>query len=260
MMSDSWKFRRETLDELIYHGVVITNEYRLPTRFNPWDIVIDIGAHIGSFTYAVVSRGCQQVFSLEPDRANFEIASEHLRPSIEKGFVKLVCAAAWRSDPNDDVLRYDGYHAFPKSFPVLEGILNTGSGSVMWGVGEPVPKLAFDSIIDQVTEQGEQSVRLLKLDCEGAEWPILLTSERLHLIDEICGEFHEIGGEFLEISEDRLVKETIFAIGDDKKFTIDRLVGFLNDAGFDVNFRRHQRPTGEFEGLGLFFAKRQGIA
>jgi hypothetical protein len=110
--------------------------------------------------------------------------------------------------------------------------------------------------VDRATNNGEHRVRLLKLDCEGAEWPILLTSQRLGLIDEICGEFHEIGGQFLEISEDRPEQQPVFSFANVEKFTIDMLVDTLSDAGFAVTWRRHTRPTGAIEGLGLFFATR----
>jgi hypothetical protein len=85
----------------------------------------------------------------------------------------------------------------------------------------------------------------------------LLTSQRLHLIDEICGEFHEIGGQFLEISEDRPEKQPVFAFANVEKFTIDVLVDFLEGAGFSVTWQRHRRPSGSPEGLGLFFATRE---
>ena len=259
-MTETWRFRNGTLDQAIFNGVVVYNEYGLPDRFAPGDIVIDIGAHIGSFAEAVVSRGCENVYCVEADRTNFEIAAENLRPHIDTGSVQLVSGAAWRSDRNADELCFDGYHPFPKSFAGMEGILNTGNGSVVWGTGEPVAKIAFDGIVDLVTNHGEHRVRLLKLDCEGAEWPVLLTSQRLGLIDEICGEFHEIGGEFLEIGEDRPVKQPVFSFANVEKFTIDVLVEYLGDAGFAVTWHRHKRPTGALEGLGLFFATRGAAA
>ena len=257
-MTEEWRFRNGTMDKMIFNGVVLLNEYQLPIRFAPEDVVIDVGAHIGSFAEAVVSRDCENVYCIEPDRTNIEISSENLKPYIKKGYVRLVQGAAWRSDPNTDELYFDGYHPFPESFPGMEGIINTGNGSVIWPSGEPVTKVAFDEIVDAVTNHGEKRVRLLKLDCEGAEWPILLTSQKLDLIDEICGEFHEIGGEFLEISENRSMKEPVFSNGVSEKFTIDLLVSHLNDAGFNVTYHRHSRPTGALEGLGLFFAKREG--
>ena len=256
-MSEPGRFRNGTLDNAIFNGVVVFNEYRLPARFAPGDIVIDVGAHIGSFAHAVLSRGCENVTCVEADRTNCEIAAENLRPDIENGRVQLVRGAAWRSDRNTDELYFDGYHPFPKSFTGMEGILNTGNGSVVWGSGEPVAKIAFDEIVDRATNYGERPVRLLKLDCEGAEWPILLTSQRLGLIREICGEFHEIGGQFLEISEDRPAKQPIFSFANVEKFTIDVLVDTLSDAGFTVTWCRHRRPTGSLEGLGLFFATRE---
>jgi FkbM family methyltransferase len=249
-------YRNGTLDQAIFNGVVGFNEYQLPDRFAPGDIVIDIGAHIGAFAQAVLSRGCENVYCIEPDGANFEIAADYLRPHIDNGSLKLERGAAWRSDRNTDELRFDGYHPFPKSFTGMEGIVNTGNGSVIWGNGEPVAKVAFDEIVDRVTDNGQHRVRLLKLDCEGAEWPILLTSQRLGLIDEICGEFHEIGGEFLEISEDRTEKQPVFSFANIERFTIDVLVKTLTEAGFTVTWRRHTRPTGSIEGLGLFFATR----
>ena len=121
-------------------------------------------------------------------------------------------------------------------------------------------KVAFDGIVDRVTNNGQHRVRLLKLDCEGAEWPVLLTSQRLGLIDEICGEFHEIGGQFPEIGEDRAGQQPVFSFANLEKFTIDVLVDHLNDAGFTVTWHRHTRPTGALEGLGLFFATRGAAA
>jgi FkbM family methyltransferase len=242
---------------MIFNAVVALNEYRLPSRFAPTDIVIDVGAHIGSFAYAVVTRGGEHVYSIEPDRANCACARENLQPYIEQGYVQLMEGAVWRSDPNDDELRVDGYHVFPPSFAGLAGILNTGGGSVMWGVGDPVAKLALDDVIDLVTRQGERRVRLLKLDCEGAEWPALLTSRRLHLIEEIVGEFHEIGGPFVEIGEDRPSNGQMFKSDRVARFTIDELVPILQEAGFDVTHVRHRRPDGALEGLGLFFATRR---
>ncbi len=254
-MDDEWKFRPGTLDRAIFNGVVYLNEYQLPSLFGPDDVVIDIGTHIGSFAHAAATRGCHHVYSVEPDAVNVEIAAENLRSYIANGDVQLLRGAVWRSDINNDQLRFDGYHVFPNSHVELAGILNTGNGSVVWGVGNPVEKIAFDDLVDIGTKNGERRIRLLKLDCEGAEWPILLTSQRLHLIDEICGEFHEIGGEYVEISEGRDVGEPIFRY-DGSSLTVDLLISFLTGAGFRVDYQRHRRPSGALEGLGLFFARR----
>jgi protein-L-isoaspartate O-methyltransferase len=155
-MTEAWKFRSGTLDHGIFNHVVLFNEYQLLDRFAASDIVIDVGAHIGSFAQAVLSRGCRNVTCIEPDRSNFELASVNLKPHIDNGDVQLVCGAAWRSDDNSDQLYFDGHHAFPDSFPGLGGVINTGGGSVIWGGHEPVAKIAFDEIVDRVTEGGSR--------------------------------------------------------------------------------------------------------
>jgi FkbM family methyltransferase len=265
-MSDVWTFRSGTVDRMIFNGVVGHNEYNLPYSFTPSDVVIDVGAHIGSFAFAAVQRGCQHVYSFEPDRDNCSRAETHLREYIDAGRVRLSRQAVWRSDANDDQLRFDGYQMFPASFSGMEGILNTGNGSVLWGTGDVVEKIALDDVIDGIIANGAANstangsgrgrIRLLKLDCEGAEWPILLTSRRLHVIDEIAGEFHELGGPYLEIGEERPPTPIVFESDRVTSFTIEELARVLTETGFTVTHRRHRRPDGALEGLGMFFAVR----
>jgi FkbM family methyltransferase len=255
-MSDVWTFRPNTMDRWIFDGVVRHNEYQLPDRFTPLDTVIDVGAHIGTFAYAVIDRGCRHVYSFEPDAENCRMAENHLSQYIDAGWLRVTQKAVWRSDTNDDELRLDGYQKFPESFPGMEGILNTGSGSVLWRNGDAVAKIALDDAIDEITANGKRRIRLLKLDCEGAEWPILLTSRRLDLIDEIAGEFHEIGGSYPEIHENRPEAPLVFQSDRVTGFRIEELARVLTEAGFDVTHFRHRRPGGVMEGLGMFFAKR----
>ena len=59
----------------IFKLVVDENEYNLPPRFNPDDIVIDIGAHIGGFSYASLS-AVQKVYAFEAHPENHAIASK----------------------------------------------------------------------------------------------------------------------------------------------------------------------------------------
>jgi FkbM family methyltransferase len=255
-MSDVWTFRPGTLDRLVVNDVVCRNEYQLPDCFHASDVIIDVGAHIGCFAYAAIQRGSRQVHCYEPDRDNCRRTETHLREYLDAGWVQLSELAVWRSDRNDDELRFDGYQPFPKSFVGMEGIINTGNGSVLWGSGEVVAKVALDEAIDRITSHGARRIRMLKLDCEGAEWPILLTSQRLHLVDEIVGEFHELGGPYLEIGEDRPATPLVFHSDRVSSFTIDELSRVLTESGFTVKHHRHRRPDGALEGLGLFFAVR----
>jgi hypothetical protein len=125
---------------------------------------------------------------------------------------------------------------------------NTGGGNVLWSAeGPQVESIALDDVIDRVTKRGRKRVRMLKIDCEGSEFTILMTSRRLHLIDEIAGEFHEFGGAYdaNPIPERARVPRV-------ERFTIEELTATLERAGFQVTSHRHPNSH-----LGLFHAVNQ---
>ena len=231
--------RPGTLDRFIYEQVVERNEYCLPDRFGSADAVVDLGVHIGAFALAALTRGCGHVYGVEADRENLRLAAANLRQYIDDGAVTLTHGAAWRSDLNDDELAFQGY-------PSYGATVNTGGGRVVLARnGEPVPKVNFDAFILDATHEGKRRVRFLKVDCEGSEWPILLTSERFDLVDEIAGEFHEVG-------EDGTDSEGIYAGS-----TCEELGETLGEQGFDVTFRPYPLRVHFFRSIGLFFAKRK---
>lgn len=179
-------FRGGTFDGGIFRDVVEKNEYELPERFSSKDVIIDIGAHIGTFSYACVQRGARRVLAFEPEIENFRIASHNLREFGRQ--VRIDCRAVWRSDQHCSALLYSGY---PEGYTSV----NTGGGTVILSHEreanhkrkEVVRSVSLDEILRRFSR-----VSLLKLDCEGSEWPILLTSRLLDRVQKICGEYHEL--------------------------------------------------------------------
>jgi FkbM family methyltransferase len=239
--------RPRTIDEYVYCQVVEVNEYRLPERFAEADIVVDIGTHIGTFAYAALQRGPCKVYGIEPDKENFEIAMSNLRPFIERGQVTIIHGAAWRSDANEDSLFFHGYQS-------IGDIINTGGGRVLSQIGGcPVRKINFDAFLLDITENGTKQVRFLKLDCEGSEWPILFTSNQLHLISEISGEIHE-----MHVGSNQ---ETAWGEGAGKAsscgfFNVEDLINLLERHGFEVNYSPCCSGPPFFEQLGMINARR----
>jgi len=231
--------RRGTFDQFIYEEVVERNEYRLPDRFEPADVVVDVGVHIGAFAHAALIRGCGHVHGVEADRENLRVATENLQRYIDEGAVTLTYGAAWRSDFNDDDLSFQGYPSYGRT-------VNTGGGRVLpVRNGELLPKVNFDVFLLGATRGGEERVRFLKLDCEGSEWPILLTTKRLDLVDEIAGEFHELGADGPD------------SVDVYSGLTCEDLVKILGEQGFDVTFYHYPFRVHFFRRIGLFFAKRK---
>ena len=236
MPDSAFCFREETQDWEIFSATFLNNEYRLPETLGPDDVVIDVGTHIGSFAYLALVRGAGRVYGFEPDLANFELATRNLRV-----FGDRVCVqrkAVWRSDRKDDALyAYDSMGS------------NTGGGCLLWMEGgEKLDVIAFDDLIDEATEGGRKRVSILKLDCEGAEFPILLTSRWLHLIDTICGEYHELDDSILGRGRlpERLRVEGV------EHYDRAVIVSHLEKAGFRVTSTRDP-VTPQF---GFFFARR----
>lgn len=183
---DGFLFRGGTCDRNIYHDVCERNEYALPERFAPGDLVIDVGAHVGSFSYACLQRGAGRVLAFEPERENYRLAMYNLRPFRQR--VRLHQKAVWRSDRHPGVLLHSGYS-------VDDFLVNTGGGTVLLPdeVTPHHPRKEVVSAVglDQILRRYPK-VALLKLDCEGSEWPILFTSSLLGRVERICGEYHEL--------------------------------------------------------------------
>lgn len=173
-----WQLRRRTLDRRIAFQVLVQNEYRLDRSFGRDDRVLDIGAHIGSFTLAALRHGAGSVHCFEPDVDNFRLLKHNLSPFADR--VSLHHSAVWRSD-----------QAIPRLAlhnPVATR--NTGAQRVeVQEIGPGIEAISFDAIVEELTGDG-RAIRLVKMDCEGAEWPILLTSRYLGRIEALCGEYH----------------------------------------------------------------------
>ncbi len=225
-----WRLRPSTIDRRLFREVVIQNQYRLPRRFRRQDVVLDVGGHVGSFALAVLRRGAGSVWCCEPSATNFRLLQHNLYPYRDR--VRLLYGAVWRSDAD---VPYLGLHN-----PDSEA--NTGAIQVTDAPAtRRVSVVPFDELIDRATEGGLRRVRLLKLDCEASEWPILLTSRRLDRIDAICGEYHVVP------------PAGPFAVAGYEEYSPDLLERHLGAHGFRVRTVPEPRQAG----LGLFFAERR---
>ncbi|HEX7136650.1 MAG TPA: FkbM family methyltransferase [Vicinamibacterales bacterium] len=231
-MAGEFAVRPGTNDGLIYTNVVTRNEYRVPDDLSE-AIVIDIGVHVGTFSHLALTRGAAEVHGFEAEASNYMCARNNLAPFGER--VHLQHRAVWRSD----------IAAAPLNFWRSTDQANAGGGTLIWDTDGPlVDAVSFDDVVDAVSQKGQRRINLVKIDCEGAEFPILLTSRRLNRIDRIVGEYHELRAEL-----PRHVR-----VPGHNQFTIDALAAYLEDDGFAVTLE--PQATGTFGGLGLFFADR----
>jgi FkbM family methyltransferase len=216
---------------VIYTNVVTRNEYRLPEDISG-AVVIDIGMHVGAFGHLALTRGAAELHGFEPDASNYSCAVKNL--ARFGACVHLHNRAVWRSDIAAPALH------FWRSTDTA----NAGGGTLIWDTDGPlVDAVPFDAVVDTITENAKRRISMLKIDCEGAEFPILLTSSRLHRIDRIVGEYHELRGE---------LPRHVRIPGCDQ-FTVEILAAHLERAGFTVTLEQQAMAT--FGALGLFFAE-----
>ena len=156
----------------------IQNDYKLDLDYKPGDVVIDIGAQVGVVSaYLGKKYPFLKIIALEPVKENYD----RLIRNIEANGVQNVIAL-------NMAVTSDGRKV------VMDGSLEMNSGSMtIYGKGK---KDVESTTIELLMKAYDVDViRLLKIDCEGAEYEILESSE--HLLDKVKamrGEIHPMAG------------------------------------------------------------------
>lgn len=167
----SFWMRGATSDMLAVREVILRDTYRLPSR--KLDTVVDIGAHIGSFT-ARVSDRAERIFAFEAMATNHDVLTR--------------CSSAHAMLTIQNVaVTGDG-----RTVEMFVHPDNTGQHSLF----QHDPPAAIVEKLDSVSsadllEKVGGHIDLLKVDVEGAEHEIL-TDELLHHTDDLIVEINEI--------------------------------------------------------------------
>ncbi len=170
-MDKPFHYRNRTQDVNVVQEVLRDNLYALP-RFTPLDVIVDVGAHIGTFAVSCLKRGARDIHCFEPDPENYRWLRRNLLEWPVS--VKTHNVAVWRDDQGVPLWRRGPYTAMSHTMrpQYAESIM--------------VPSRTLSQILAQIG----RPIRLLKLDCEGAEKPILESTADLSMVAEIVGELH----------------------------------------------------------------------
>lgn len=227
--------RPNTSDRIMQQDIWEKNEYQITDTFNPTDLIIDIGAHIGLFSHFCWQRGARRILAFEPFPENFALCQSNLAATS----ATVAKKAVWRSDlstePSLFLTELATMHPDGPD-PIEPGTINTGTSSVFGKTGETVDTIALDDII------GDRTVRVLKLDCEGSEFPILLTAKRLKQVQYLVGEYH-----LMDIWPSQALANGY------TKYTLGDLANCLTSLHFRVDFVPYKHPLFA-DRLGHFFA------
>jgi FkbM family methyltransferase len=127
------------------------------------DVVIDIGAHLGTFTRIALQRGAGQVVAIEPSPVNAACFRRTFAPEIAAGRVRLVEAAAWHSG---------GSLTFEAGAASQTGrVGGSQGGNTVTVRAVTLDALAADLKLDRID--------FIKMDIEGAERHALAGARRV---------------------------------------------------------------------------------
>lgn len=172
--------RPGTHDHHVVDEVYTRNCYRLPDDMTG-AVVIDVGAHIGTFASACLDRGAKLVVSVEADPSNYAAAMANLRRYGSRSF--LIHAAVVGD-------AYSGWFVYMDREPaIFSGFAQTGGQNIFAKSGVPVLALQ-SSFMYSIAAQAP--IDLLKLDCEGAEHQILASQLPWQSIGRVVGELHRV--------------------------------------------------------------------
>lgn len=188
-MTKSWRFtvRRGTQDAEAVDQVYARNEYGLPDDMTGWD-VLDLGANVGAFAAACLERNARMVVCVEPVPEAYDLLVENVHNgSFAEPRVRTILAAVHEQG---GIL---APVAVPPAWTACARVLRESQSDLAL-------KSAGVRIVEAMTKSLDQLLvrhgpfRLVKLDIEGSELPVLSASMAiLSRCSEVIGEAHKVG-------------------------------------------------------------------
>lgn len=153
-------------------GVFFEDEYKsLPVKDK---IVIDIGANIGDTAIYFALKGAKKIIAIEPSPINHNFAKENIELNkVDQKIELLLAGCSYK--PGTTYLENDkGGSTFSLELNKKKGV--------------EIPLLTLEGILSKISEKPT----ILKIDCEGCEYDIVLSStkEILQNFTQIQIEYH----------------------------------------------------------------------
>lgn len=175
-------------------------------------VIVDIGANVGFFSFLMTAnRKGSSIYAYEPIENNVKVFTGNIkRNSDKRNNITVEQKAVTGKEVSSVKLFFDDVNYDTVISSIYEDFSAKNTKAV------EIPAISLSKII---AENQLQVIDILKLDCEGSEYPILYDSPETiwPLIKCMCIEVHEL---------------------DKEKRNFNYLSGFLRDKGYQL----HSRP------------------
>ena len=155
-----------------------TNDYMDEFKIKENDVIVDIGAHIGYFSiHSSINAKKGKVFAFEPYVESFKVLTKNLKINQIENVIPQNLGVTKKSGTN---------------FLYLKKNLSIGNSIYKNANSDDKIDIETISLQDIIKNNDLQKINILKLDCEGAEYQILLNLDNqiLQKIDRIVSEMH----------------------------------------------------------------------
>lgn len=173
------------------------------------DVVLDIGANVGAFTYSILNKNPKKVICLEPSNTLIHTLTKNVtRKNID---VNVINAAVGDKTGSANV---------------------TDQVVIYKNEGNEFNTITFKDVI-----AGIDHIDFMKIDCEGGEYSVFTEENKeyiLNNITHIAGEFHIWG--FDNVVENFIKFRETFLRGHTNYHILDRVDNDISDKIWDDNF------------------------
>jgi len=156
-----------------FHKEIFEDDcYQRFFKVEPGDVVLDVGASVGPFTYSILDSNPKQVYCLEPHPELYKTLNKNVGDNENVKTFNLGMSSA------------DGVNYLCGMFDETTHNMTNGND------GKMIETISFETLIK---ENNITEIDFLKTDCEGSEYDIF-SSKNLPWIKQnvkkIAGEFH----------------------------------------------------------------------
>jgi len=179
-----FSIRRNYMDATVLAEIFLDNCYVRDLTIPERPVVVDIGGYIGDFAiYAVKYLNARKVVVCEPSPRNWALLQKNVINNHYEANIEMVNKAVTSGE--DTMLNID---APDRGQARVSAYYGTSIGE-----RRMVPGIALDRLME---EHEISIIDLLKIDCEGGEYSILLSTPGtvLERIRNLVFEYHEIDG------------------------------------------------------------------